>query len=487
MGLFTPLYMKRGLTAGQMEKAVAKIAAMTDQARLRQIAREAPEAQIRREAAGKLDDRAQLMAIASGDESAEVREAAVRKLDDDAVLARIARSDTSTQVRQAAVRNLKGSALLAELSRDGADEEVRVIAVSRLTDLFLLAEIASGANSDRVQSKAIAVIMDELVRCPDIERDKRLDAVADPAVLERVLEQVPGTDANYKCRAAIIGRLTDQATLMRITRSDPEWSARSAAVRRLTDPATIAEIATKDPVDNVRQSAMWNKNLLSDPEFLARAAFDTAFGEEVRCLIVRDGLSDPRVLSRVAGESKSPKIRCKAIYNPHFDDPALLTRLAREDRSADVRRAAVSSANLEAPALMAQIALEDSDMGVRCAAIPRVQDVQVLEQIANDRTQKDRSARFLAALRLSRLDGSRALEQLVELISENHYSLTENDYFEYKPKLREAFDFLKAAFRNGVEPDAERAIKAMNGKRYGYSGNSGCLHADYQVHFDLAR
>ena len=49
------------------------------------------------------------------------------------------------------------------------------------------------------------------------------------------------------------------------------------------------------------------------------------------------------------------------------------------------------------------------------------------------------------------------------------------------------FDFLKAAFRNGVEPDAERAIKAMNGKRYGYSGNSGCLHADYQVHFDLAR
>ena len=111
----------------------------------------------------------------------------------------------------------------------------------------------------------------------------------------------------------------------------------------------------------------------------------------------------------------------------------------------------------------------------------------MLEQIANDRTQKDRSARFLAALRLSRLDGSRALEPLVELIRENHYSLTENDYFEYKPKLREAFDFLKAAFRNGVEPDAERAIKAMNGKRYGYSGNSGCLHADYQVHFDLAR
>ena len=487
MGLFTPLYMKRGLTAGQMEKAVAKIAAMTDQARLRQIAREAPEAQVRSAAVGKLNDQAQIEAIAGGDESPEVREAAIRKLDDNTALARIARSDVSTQVRQAAVRNLKGSALLAELSRDGADEEVRVIAVSRLTDLFLLAEIASGANSDRVQSKAIAVIMDELVRCPDRERDKRLDAVADPAVLERVLEQVPGTDANYKCRAAIIGRLTDQATLTRIARSDPEWSARSAAVRRLTDPATIAEIATKDPVDNVRQSAMWNKNLLSDPEFLARATFDTALGEEVRCLIVRDGLSDPRVLSRVAEESKSPKIRCKAIYNPHFDDPALLTGLAREDRSADVRRAAVSSANLEAPALMAQIALEDSDMGVRCAAIPRVQDVKVLEQIANDRTQKDRSARFLAALRLSRLDGSRALEPLVELIRENHYSLTENDYFEYKPKLREAFDFLKAAFRNGVEPDAERAIKAMNGKRYGYSGNSGCLHADYQVHFDLAR
>ena len=136
---------------------------------------------------------------------------------------------------------------------------------------------------------------------------------------------------------------------------------------------------------------------------------------------------------------------------------------------------------------MVRVALEDEDISVRCAAVPRVTDVQALEEIATSRDTIHRVVRFLSALQLSRLDALRAVGPLVELICENHTSLVSSTYYDYKSRLREAMDFLKQTYQKNADSDEGRTIRKMNGHYYGFSGDSGCLHADDQVHFDLFR
>ena len=230
MGLFTPVYMKKGLRGRGEEKAVSKIESMTDQGKLTRIFREAPEKRMREEAAWRLTGlkapEALLAEIAERSDQEYIAKRAVDDITDDALLERIAESGSLESIRERAARYVSDQAALERLARGAGDQKVRETAVGKLEN-------------------------------PDVLQDIALH------------------DADSGIRHAAVIQVTDAGTLGRIALSDPDPEVRASAARNenLTDPAVLAEVALHDSSSLVRYAAV-KGGKLTDPDTLKSIALD---------------------------------------------------------------------------------------------------------------------------------------------------------------------------------------------------------------------
>ena len=293
MGLFTPVYMKKGLHGRREEKAASRIESMTDTGRLTRIFREAPEERMRAEAALRLTElkvpETLLAEIAERSEREGIAERALNGITDDALLERIAESGTLQRTRQRAVRFVRDQAALERLARGVGDQEIRETAVRKLKD---------------------------------------------PAAVQDIALH----DADNRIRYSAALRLSDGGTLGRIALSDPDPEVRAVAARNenLTDPAVLAEIAMNDSSYVVRCAAV-KGGRITDPDTLKSLALDrgpSSPREEVIGM-----LDDVAALEEIAGESApaSPVPRWLASLRLSEIDPDLavapLVRLMELDRN----------------------------------------------------------------------------------------------------------------------------------------------------------
>jgi len=193
------------------------------------IAREDPEARVRRAAARKLDLAEALAALASSDEDASVREEAAARLlhlavhargiDEAAVplatlkdaraLATVARTALHPEVRGAAVSALEDARALASVARDADDVATALLALERIDDSASLQSLAM--KSDR---KAVAL--------------GAVERIDDPAALREIAEHARSSAAARRARARIEGA-APEATPATVTPSPEELEAERRA------------------------------------------------------------------------------------------------------------------------------------------------------------------------------------------------------------------------------------------------------------------
>jgi hypothetical protein len=127
-----------------------------------------------------------------------------------------------------------------------------------------------------------------------------------------------------------VGKLSDQAALVKIAAEDKAFAVRYAALLRITDQAELAQIAVESQIADFRDVAVAK---LDNQTPLAKVAVE---GEDprVRYVAVAKVTSQP-LLARIAVDDKDAAVRDAAVAK--LSDQALLARIAATDKSAVVR------------------------------------------------------------------------------------------------------------------------------------------------------
>lgn len=167
-----------------------------------------------------VDERDLVAEIAREDPDARVRRAAVAKLMDPAALAGVAATDADESVRSDAVGMLRDIALDAF---EGVTEDVSLAAVDAISDAKSLANIAKAGLRESVAARALARISDQ----------HALGSVARHAVIEGV-------------RHAAFGALADPGEVISVAMNSEFKDTAVAAVERLADRKDdLVQIATR--------------------------------------------------------------------------------------------------------------------------------------------------------------------------------------------------------------------------------------------------
>jgi len=161
-------------------------------------------------------DRELILALAREDPDARVRRAAVKRIDELALLVEIAGSDADAGVRDEAAGRVAHAALHAQ------DEAAAQAAVAGLTDPRHLASVAKSAQHAAAREAAIR-------------------ALADPKVLASVVREAQ----DARARVLALGRIEDAATLLALAQNLEQKALAVAAVDRLSDNAALAAVAAK--------------------------------------------------------------------------------------------------------------------------------------------------------------------------------------------------------------------------------------------------
>ena len=161
-------------------------------------------------------DRELILALAREDPDARVRRAAVKRIDELALLVEIAGSDADAGVRDEAAGRVAHAALHAQ------DEAAAQAAVAGLSDPRHLASVAKSAQHAAAREAAIR-------------------ALADPKVLASVVREAQ----DARARTLALGRIEDAATLLALAQNLEQKALAVAAVDRLSDNAALAAVAAK--------------------------------------------------------------------------------------------------------------------------------------------------------------------------------------------------------------------------------------------------
>lgn len=216
MGLFTPIYMKGGMDRKQLEKALAKVAAISDPDKLMDIALNAPVPAVGARAAEGLNDPGRLRRVALEAAALPVRSAAVKKLTDAEALVSLAASEPG----------LFDNCLWR---------------LKELGDRRALAKLFIGYSvADETQS-------------------------------------VNAIDRQYKRVAEELGKLKDQEIIGAVAKAASKAQLRVAAAGMLESPEALARIALEDREARVRQAAVANPRF-ADLGALAGIAGDVGLG-----------------------------------------------------------------------------------------------------------------------------------------------------------------------------------------------------------------
>lgn len=440
MGLFTPIYMKSGLSIKQKQKALEKLKAIADPGKLAAVVREAPDEDIRAAAVANVGDAELLVGLALNGPSQRVRRLAANRLchlhDDDAL-----------------VRVITGT----------RDEDIQLNVICVRGDAAL-ARVAEGCENDRIREKAV-------------------ERIRDQAALERLAKASPVAEV----RRSAAKRAENQALLAQIALGDADANVRSEAAGRLTDSSLLAKIATTDADAKVRKSAV-NNTHMTDPAALAKIALEDPESWIRWQALNSRYMSDSAVLAKIAASDPEAKLRKEALKNKHMDDSAVLAKVAVSDEAAEVRELALRNQRLTDAAALAKAALEDPVDTNRYRALcnPNLSDADVFDRAANDATA-GYPIRWAAATRLAAVDPDRAVKPLVELLKDPKSQ--EVDWYKETADLcRNAIAFLELRYKATPDRAVKSTIASIPNGKYGWEQEGSCyMHWDETAHFDIPR
>jgi hypothetical protein len=154
----------------------------------------------------------------------------------------IAREDPEARVRRAAARKLDDLETLTWLATSDEDAEVREEASSRLVHLATHARAADEALSalgGLREARHLAVVAREAALAP--VREAAVAALGDPRALAAVVREAQ----DGQTRLFALSRIEDASTLLALALKSDQKTVAVAAVERLTDAAALREIAEK--------------------------------------------------------------------------------------------------------------------------------------------------------------------------------------------------------------------------------------------------
>lgn len=160
-----------------------------------------------------------LRALAREDPDARVRRAAVTRLDDGAVLAEIARTDPDEEVRTEAVRGLAGLAAEADDTSAATDAVRHLLALGRTKEVLVVARA----------STSVAV------------REAIVDLLEDQKALGSLSRHA--ADASTRLRA--LARVTDGEELLKVALKSEQTDAAVAALERINGADPLAAISQR--------------------------------------------------------------------------------------------------------------------------------------------------------------------------------------------------------------------------------------------------
>ena len=214
MGLFKPAWMTNTKNYAKAQKIAASIYNKeTDQRKLAEISKNAPNDMIRQAAIEKLSDVSILADLAQNDVRADTRLRAVNMLshwaeeaaESQAVFEHIAKNERDKNVREAAVYKLYNQSLLVDIIKNERDERLCTAAVSRLTERTAIDDIARNGRNYKIRSIAIKKLVGiEPVTMPwQAPQDfvSAIDKISDSIFLEDIANN---TENKQEKRAAII-------------------------------------------------------------------------------------------------------------------------------------------------------------------------------------------------------------------------------------------------------------------------------------------
>ncbi len=177
---------------------------------------------------------------------------------------------------------------------------------------------------------------------------------------------------------------------------DADFKVRHKALDDVSDEKILIEVATNDADDYVRYKAFLmlrdyfpDSFMLFDPEFVLGCS-----DEILLTFIVKDSMySSPKIACGrpidkdvfvqylVLYDDRS-NIRACAVENPNLRDENLLKDVVLYDYNHHVRAEALQNPNLNMQPLFELMACHDSDNGVRFEATKRLEDEEILMDIA---------------------------------------------------------------------------------------------------------
>jgi len=177
------------------------------------------------------------------DDPAVRAEAVLRLPADEAELVQaLAREDPDARVRRAAVKRLSQVALLAEIAGADADGGVREEAGARLAHAALHAH-------DEAEGLAAAAALREPKLLASVAKAAPLAAVREAAIRAladaKTLASVVREASDARARLLALARIEDAATLVALAQNLEQKALAVAAVDRLSDPDSLAAVAAR--------------------------------------------------------------------------------------------------------------------------------------------------------------------------------------------------------------------------------------------------
>lgn len=360
------------------------------------------------------------------------------------------------------VRGTGNTKKLARIALEAPESRLRMIAVEKLGhDAALILEVALKDDQSSIRKLAV----------------QSLAQLGDEPALAKIAMNASEDNGRIETAAQAAEAVRNQALLVEIARKAPLVMPRRKAVERLNDAEALANVAVSDPNGYVRQDAV---ERVADQQVLCRIALEDDSWPVRRSAAKR--ISDPQLLCRIALEDKAADVRRVAVENEHLTDPDTLARIALGD--SDDKVCAAVTCKIDDPDLLGKIALTGYP-SARLVAIERIDDVSILTGIADEET-KDHTPNWAAALRLSQVAPSLAVEPLVQLMILDRHAHW-HPGFPVRDFRERTVAFLTDRYKSTTDPAVREQIAALPNGWYGWADPDACMHYDETIHFDLAR
>lgn len=186
------------------------------------------------------------------------RAEAVRQLgaDDREVIEAVAREDPDATVRRIAVKRIDDATTLLELASSDADDSVRRLAAERAGRALTMTACGADAGAAE-QALALLTRPDDLARVACEAGSEAIAAAALARVLEdRTVAEVARHAAMPAIRSVALTRVVSVSTLRRIAIDDSDLSVALAAVDRIEDARALRRIVRKSHTKAVKRRAV---------------------------------------------------------------------------------------------------------------------------------------------------------------------------------------------------------------------------------------